>query len=342
MRTRALRSYRLVIEDNNFKIVLGDDPPSAAGDARKLIAVKDPNGNLLFDVHQDGTMSIGGGENTHSVNGVNVQSVLEVHSEGGSSPAGLTIHNHADTTALGSEITFFRSRGTHISPAVVTNGSVIGRISAFPFDGADHTYGGLIGFYIDGTVGVGNTPTAIVFATAAASQINPLERMRIKPTGEIIFKNSGALAHACLHGYDVNSPITFTGTGKANKVQILAFSGNGPYSPSTVPDHTQDHITVGVTGRFKIDAHIGVKSAAGTGFLGGFSAYKNNGATEITNLHAHHDFVGGGGDSTTIPLSGIVDLTSGDTLEVWTWNETNTTGLVINEITMNIFMVGAA
>lgn len=342
MRIREIRTYRAEIFTPQHKIILGEEPSTYEGDAGKCIVVYGPDNEVLFDVHGDGTSTIGGGANTHSFNGTTVKSILEIHSEGGSAPAGLTIHNHGTSDAAGSELTFFRSKGTHASPAAVSNGSVIGRMSAFPYDGDDHTYGALIGFYVDGSVSTDDVPVAIVFSTADATETTPSERIRIKPDGEIQFKNGGGLAYGGMYGADVASTLTITTAGKGNKVQVTAFAVNGPSSASVTPDHTNDHQTVTVAGDYEIDVALAVDSDTGTAFSGGFSVYKNNGATEIPTAHAHHDFASGGGEEATIILSGIATLAVNDTIEVWGWNEDNTTNMVISSISMKLKQIGAS
>jgi hypothetical protein len=68
----------------------------------------------------------------------------------------------------------------------------------------------------------------------------------------------------------------------------------------------------------------------------GFSVYKNNGATEFENVHAHHDFTGGGGDTNSITMSGNITLAVNDTVELWVWNETSTSNVVIDDVTMHL------
>lgn len=282
MRTREYRASRLEVKTHSHQIIIGEEPSTVEGDAGKCIVIYGPTGEVLFDVHGDGTSTIGGGENSHIINGATVKSTFEVHSEGGTSPAGLSVHNHGSTDATGSELTFFRSKGTHLAPEAVTDGSLVGRISAFPYDGTDHSWSGLIGFEIDGTPGTNDAPTAITFATAADGDNTPSERMRIKPSGEIIFSNGGGHAFGCMNGSDVASSLGLTGTGQGNKKQVTAFSVNGPSTPSVTPDHTNDHITILAAGYYKVDVVLAVSSGAGTAFSGAFSVYKNNGATEFT------------------------------------------------------------
>jgi len=307
----------------------------------KIFSVYDQNGVLLFDVESTGICKIGGGEGVHIINGATVNTLLEVHSEGENAPVGITVHNHGDDNATSSAMTFIRSRGTHAAQTAVIDGSILGIISGAGHDGTDEQIGGQIEFVIDGTPGNDDMPTAIRFLTASDGQGVPSERLRIKPTGEFQFFNNAALAHGCMHGYNLSSTITISGTGQGNKVQITSFATNGPYSPSVTPDHTEDHISVGLAGRYKVDIVIAAKSVGAQAFNATFSGYKNNGATQLTNLQASRDFAGGGGDAGEIPLSAIVNLSASDTVEVWVWNNTNTENIVITDISMNMVMVGA-
>ncbi len=345
MRTREIRTYRVITSELELlstqgQVVLGEST-GKTGPGPVLFAVYDSNGNPLFDVHTNGSCTFGGGENVHTINGVDVNSLIEVHSEGADAPVGITIHNHGNNDATSSELLFIRSRGTHNSPTAVIDTSILARIAGAGYDGTDNQIGAEIEFAVDGTPGNNDMPGAIKFSTTSDGQGTPTERLRIKPTGEFQFFNSGALAHGCIHGYSLGSVISITGTGQANKVQITSFAANGVSSPSITPDHTQDHILIGLAGRYKVDVVITAKSTGAQGFKATFSGYKNNGATQITNLLASRDFAGGGGDSGVIALTGIVELSLNDTLELWVWNETNTENVTIDDISMNIVMVGA-
>lgn len=82
------------------------------------------------------------------------------------------------------------------------------------------------------------------------------------------------------------------------------------------------------------------ESSPGTGYELGGGVFKNNGVTQFQNLHFHRRLSGGGSDTGSIGMEGLISLTSGDTLEVWLWNETNTTSVVVDDITLNLVMIG--
>lgn len=136
---------------------------------------------------------------------------------------------------------------------------------------------------------------------------------------------------------DVNQTVAISASGQGNKVQIDVFTTDGAYK-NTSPDAANYRIGIDIAGYYMCMCSIAVLSAAGVGFRAGFSLYKNNGATEFENTHAHHQLAGGGGDAGSITLSGIVALDAGDTLELWGWNEDNTTDLVVDDVTLSTFM----
>lgn len=139
---------------------------------------------------------------------------------------------------------------------------------------------------------------------------------------------------------NATTELTITTQYAVGKIQITAFDTNG-LSDNTTPDHTQDHITVNRTAKYLCVASLHVESAAAGGAdTFGFSVYKNNGATEFSNLHAHRKLAGGGGDVGSVSISGIVELNKDDTIELWCWNEDSTDNIVVKDITLSILEIG--
>lgn len=143
-----------------------------------------------------------------------------------------------------------------------------------------------------------------------------------------------------IYAYDVAGTITIAASGIANKVQIDVFDTDGESTAEVVPDHTNDHLTVGQTGPYFVACSIAAESVAGAAALFGWGCWVNNGATQLANLHAHRQLSGGGSDRGSISLSGIAALTATDTLEVWTYNETNTQNVVVDDITLSAIYLG--
>lgn len=178
-------------------------------------------GDLVGD-----SINIGGGEMEHTVNGVTVGSLAEFHSEGVANPAGVTVHNHGDTDAIGTEITLLRSRGTHASPTGVTDNTVIGRLSALPYDGTDHNIGGQIAFVIDGTPGTDDSPTEIVFSNTADGDNTPTENMAIKPDGTIDVKGNDIIDISSLKSAEGDAEIDLEAAEDVFHVKPGASAGN--------------------------------------------------------------------------------------------------------------------
>jgi hypothetical protein len=68
--------------------------------------------------------------------------------------------------------------------------------------------------------------------------------------------------------------------------------------------------------------------------------YKNNGATEYPNVHSNRSLSGGGSDTGSMSMSGIISATANDTLELWVWNETNTNNVILEDATMSFNYLG--
>jgi hypothetical protein len=163
----------------------------------------------------------------------------------------------------------------------------------------------------------------------------------VSENGDIAFVGGAGLGFAGMYGYDRAATITISDTGKANKAQITAFAANSEVNGSVAtPDHTNDHITINVAGRYWIMCNISALSGAGGGFEAGFAAFINNGATELQNVHSHRDLSGGGGDTGSITISGIADLAVDDTLEIWVWNEDNTSNVIIDDVSLSVLLIG--
>ncbi len=129
-------------------------------------------------------------------------------------------------------------------------------------------------------------------------------------------------------------------SGKANRVQITAFDTNSE-SRNATPDHASNHITVTQAGVYMIAVCIHADSPAGGGAVTfGWSIYKNNGATEIPNLHAHRGFSGGGAEAGSSNVCGMAHFDVDDTIELWCWNEDDTQNVVNEDVGISITQVG--
>ncbi len=129
---------------------------------------------------------------------------------------------------------------------------------------------------------------------------------------------------------------TETAIGTINVwVQCLIFDTNGPSNNAT-PDHTNDHITILKSGKYLVMVSASVLSGVGAAFDGEFEVKKNDGGTDLENIHSDRDLIGGGGDHGSISMTGIADFSVGDTIEVWCRNKTNTTNVTFEDVTLSL------
>lgn len=164
---------------------------------------------------------------------------------------------------------------------------------------------------------------------------SPLNWQRVQ------LNDSTGIPYGEISASDVMTTLTITATGQGNKVQVTAFDTNG-LSNNMTPDHTNDHLIGLKAGVYFCSVSMAVESGTGAGFQAGFSIYKNNGTTEFPNLHAHRNFAGGGSDRGSITLSGFLSISVNDTIELWTWNDTNTVNIIIDDVTMSLMRWKAA
>lgn len=137
-----------------------------------------------------------------------------------------------------------------------------------------------------------------------------------------------------------NSTVTtFSGVGGANKVQVTIFSANGQSSGLITPDHTNDHITVGIAGDYLVNVSMAMEGSGGVAQLISYEVFVNNGTTAKLNLRGRRILAGGGGDVGSMTLSGIANFAINDTVEVWVWNSTNTNSVLIYDITLSLVKI---
>jgi hypothetical protein len=114
----------------------------------------------------------------------------------GTIPLGLHM-SRADQ--FGPSIYYYKSRGSLGSASIVANGDTLG-VSVFNgYDGANYIGGATIAAEVDGTPGVNDLPTRLVFSTTADGAASPTERMRIDRNGVIdkvvgVYNNTTASA----------------------------------------------------------------------------------------------------------------------------------------------------
>jgi hypothetical protein len=200
----------------------------------------------------------------------------------------------------------------------IDNGETLGDTPILVLDGANQR------------LGVGKVPTVSLDVVGG-----------IHSTGDTTFSTSGAgLLYGEISVVGNTTETTITTSGKANKVQFSLFDTNG-LSNGTTPDQANEQLTIMASGIYLITVSIHVDSVTGSDATFGFSIWKNDAASEFTNIHAHTDLPAGGGKTRSASLSGIISLATSDDLELWVWNEDNTNNLIISDCTMSVVMIGS-
>lgn len=197
-------------------------------------------------------------------------------------------------------------------------------------------------FFTAGNVGINTAIPAVKFQVVGESRFGDqaTNYMTIESDGDVNFVGGAGLQLGEIYAHDNAVGTTIGAAGKANKVQVTIFDTDGLSNGSVTPSHSSDHITIGKAGFYFVCISLSVSSAGGGADDMGYSLWKNNGTVEFENLHTHRQMSGGAGDRASISLSGIVDVAANDTLEVWLWNEDNTEGVVIDDITLSVFQIG--
>jgi len=163
---------------------------------------------------------------------------------------------------------------------------------------------------VSGTSDAGRTPFIYVQAEEPTGQ----------KQGDIWIDTDAVIAsYAEISVYNNTTPVTLN---SAAKVQITDFDTNGQSTDST-PDHTNDHITIGTTGVYEVTCSMSLQNNAGASHGVSISIWKNNGATEFQNVHADRTLASGT-DIGAITISGLVNLTANDTIELWALTDSGT------------------
>lgn len=120
-------------------------------------------------------------------------------------------------------------------------------------------------------------------------------------------------------GISVNNNTTTTTIGGATTwVQVVVFDTDDAASGST-PDHTNDHITISETGDYLVTVSLSFESPDASAQTFQYQVQKNNGGTQLTSLTLERK-LGTGGDVGSASISGIVNLSATDTIELWVQN----------------------
>lgn len=164
--------------------------------------------------------------------------------------------------------------------------------------------------------------------------------LSVNISGDTVFSGNAGLIFGEIFAMNAGEDVEIDGAGEVSKEQVTAFDNNGE-SHLMLPDHTNDHIIVIKPGHYLCTVSIHLDSQAGSAAKFGFALYKNNGATQFSNIHGHRNMpAGAGGNSGAITMTGILDLVVNDTIEIWAWNEDNAQDITVDDITLSLVQIG--
>jgi hypothetical protein len=118
--------------------------------------------------------------------GIGTQAPLqELHLKGSLNNSGILMESNTGGATDGAAMTFRKSNGTSAAPTIVGTGDEIGQIGFDAYDGFSYSMVAGIFATMDGTVGAGDLPTRLEFATSADGTAGPATRMTIKNSGNV-------------------------------------------------------------------------------------------------------------------------------------------------------------
>jgi hypothetical protein len=213
----------------------------------------------------------------------------ELQAVGGQGIASL----RASGDAFGGALNLAAARGTFGSPSIVLNNDALGAVYFDGFDGGDYlSYGASIVAYVDGTPGVNDMPTRLVFSTSADGSNTPTERMRITSAGSV---GIGATGNYTLtvgpqggSGHSIVQLVNATtGTTAADGAYISVL---GSQSDMRIWNQENANILVGTNGaeRMRITGGglVGIGAAPTTS--AGLETYQTNSSTNVFHRGDNH------------------------------------------------------
>ncbi len=159
-------------------------------------------------------------------------------------------------------------------------------------------------------------------------------------SGNLLFEPPGSgkgLLYGCIHVKDNSGATTLNDTAK---VQITVFDSDCP-SNGILSVHGENHLVINSPGVYLIAFTVHVNNNAAQTHVIDISVWKNNGATELTEIHAHRTLEGGSGDIGSMAGTGIVALVAGDTVEMWADTDiTADRSVTFTDVSLSVLKVG--
>lgn len=114
-----------------------------------------------------------------AINGISIDAVVALHTEGATDLAGFASQRHDDVASFGAHNLMVRSRGAEGAPTIVQDDDDLARIIIGGYDGTDYAQSSELRFEVDGTPGNDDMPGRIRLCTSADGTQTPIEAVRI-------------------------------------------------------------------------------------------------------------------------------------------------------------------
>jgi hypothetical protein len=215
-----------------------------------------------------------------------------------------------------------RQKGSAGQNVVVSNNDGIGAVSFQGNDGTEFVEAATITAYVDGTPSGNDMPGRIVFATTADGASSPTERMRVTSAGYVQCKNQPYFMGVLTSNQSVSN-LTET------KIPFTdASDRTGAW------DNTNDEFDIQVDGMYLVCLDVQYSDDVGQLHNG----IKVNGGSPATGFDA---WVNSGNNERGASRSAVFNLTSGDTISLWTYQSSGgTRTLEVNRTKVTIAFLG--
>lgn len=243
----------------------------------------------------------------------------------------------ADSDQMG--LAFLVSQGaTSTDPLIEGMVLGVGGQAQFPVtgSGAGLLIGGDFQIYRS-AANIGYTPDGFTVAGVLHGG-GAADYTEVEADGDINFVGGGGMQFGEIyyHGAGFDTALAAQDTD----YQIVGFDTDGETNGVAVPNHSNDHITTGVAGRYRVSLSISSRSATANNY--DFHVARNNNDSEFANatIHRTTSVASRLGHGST---SAIIDCAANDTIEVWV-HRTDGGGasktITIESITLNVMQIG--
>jgi hypothetical protein len=155
--------------------------------------------------------------------------------------------------------------------------------------------------------------------------------------GDVNYTAGGGAAFGEIYVFDTATAISVATAGVDYKINT--WRNNGA-SKDCTPDATNNNITITRAGVYMCNVSAVVKSVGAPTQTIGLNVKLNSGVTTASNMHAHRLLAGGGLDTGSVSLSGLLTVVVGDTVELWIANDSTTDNLIVEDANMTVHQVG--